>query len=507
MLLLALFLYLCFMKLSFTLHYRANWGEALHVLLFCQRADGHQYTENLPMETADGYTWSLYTHAHSSKHHAYEWLSYHYQVETADGQVLRKENVGHPRMYAYKGDHDYYFDDFWLEETLYDKYSKRLKTNKLNADKKVISKLCLPLFTHTLLFKVVATGLKTGEALAISGNHPALGAWDTSHLLPMISVGREEWMLSMDVYAAEQVLEYKYVVVNQATGELKYWEEGTNRVVSRMPSGYNEVVVLNGGVFRRKEEKRVAKMVVETEKPEVLANLADSGQISITDFEWLAKAEMPALRYKTYIFDLDGTLLDTLEDLAASCNYALRANGMAERTLEEVRRFVGNGVKKLMERAVPGGLENGKFSKTYADFRTHYLIHSLDTTQPYDGILGLLATLKARGAKLAVVSNKFYAATQELCRHFFGDTIAVAIGERETIRKKPAPDTVLEAMKQLEADAKTTVYIGDSDVDIITAHNCGLPCISVLWGFRDKEFLLRHGATTLVSRPAEILSL
>lgn len=209
--------------------------------------------------------------------------------------------------------------------------------------------------------------------------------------------------------------------------------------------------------------------------------------------------------YSTYIFDLDGTLLSTLGDLAASCNYALRTNGMPERTTDEVRRFVGNGVKKLMERAIPGGLQNPKFDQTYADFRQHYMKHNLDTTKPYDGIMPMLEELRRRGKKVAVVSNKFYAATQELCRHFFGDLVPVAIGEREDIRKKPAPDTVMEAMRQLGVTADGAVYIGDSDVDIETARNSGMPCISVLWGFRDREFLLEHGATTLVEKPEQIL--
>ena len=210
--------------------------------------------------------------------------------------------------------------------------------------------------------------------------------------------------------------------------------------------------------------------------------------------------------YNTYIFDLDGTLLSTLGDLAASCNYALRTNGMPERTIDEVRVFVGNGVKKLMERAVPNGEDNPAFEKTYSDFRKHYMEHNLDTTKPYDGVMDLLKELNSRGKKVAVVSNKFYAATQELCRHFFGNLVQVAIGEREDIRKKPAPDTVIEAMRQLGVTTEGAVYIGDSDVDIETARNSGMPCISVLWGFRDRDFLLQHGATTLVDTPADIRS-
>lgn len=209
--------------------------------------------------------------------------------------------------------------------------------------------------------------------------------------------------------------------------------------------------------------------------------------------------------FDTYIFDLDGTLLSTLNDLATSTNYALRWAGMPERTTEEIRMFVGNGVKLLMERAIPNGINNPKFEETYAKFREHYLEHNLDTTSPYEGIPALLRELKRRGKKLAIVSNKFYAATQDLAKHFFPDTIEVAIGERETIRKKPAPDTVLEALRQLGASKEGAVYIGDSDVDIMTAKNCGLPCISVLWGFRDKDFLIQHGGTIFVNKPSEIL--
>ncbi len=209
-------------------------------------------------------------------------------------------------------------------------------------------------------------------------------------------------------------------------------------------------------------------------------------------------------QYSTYIFDLDGTLISSLEDLAASTNYALRTHGMPEHTVEEVRMFVGNGVKKLMERAIPGGLDNPKFDDTYHTFRQHYMKHNLDQTRPYPMVMEMLERLNREGRKVAVVSNKFYAATQELCRHFFGDLVQIAIGEREGISKKPAPDTVLEAMRQLGVKPEECVYVGDSDVDIDTARNSGLPCISVLWGFRDKDFLLAHGATTFISDPMQI---
>lgn len=218
------------------------------------------------------------------------------------------------------------------------------------------------------------------------------------------------------------------------------------------------------------------------------------------------------MKYNTYIFDLDGTLLDTLQDLANSVNYALRQYGLPEHSLDDVRRFVGNGVRLLMERAVPDGAQHPQFEAVFATFRQYYMEHSLDTTRPYDGIVETIHELKQRGCRLAVVSNKMMAATQELVAHFFPE-IEVAIGEHEAagIRKKPAPDTVYEALRQLglvvggfPAD---TVYVGDSDVDIATARNSGLPCISVLWGFRDKPFLLEHGATTFVSTPQELLTI
>ena len=215
------------------------------------------------------------------------------------------------------------------------------------------------------------------------------------------------------------------------------------------------------------------------------------------------------MSYQTYIFDLDGTLLDTLGDLAASVNYALRTHGMPEHSIDDVRRFVGNGVRKLMERAIPDGADNPRFDETFATFRQYYMAHSLDTTRPYEGIPETLATLKVRGCHLAVVSNKMMAATLALCHHFFPDTIEVAIGEDEAagIRRKPAPDTVFAALKALGVGKEDAAYVGDSDVDIQIARNASLPCISVLWGFRDRDFLISHGAQTFITHPAELLFL
>ena len=213
-------------------------------------------------------------------------------------------------------------------------------------------------------------------------------------------------------------------------------------------------------------------------------------------------------RKKAVVFDLDGTLLYTLEDLKNATNYALKQNGMPERTLDEVRRFVGNGVKLLMERAVPDGADNPKFEKTFSDFKEYYEAHCNDNTAPYDGIMELLKELKLNGIKLAIVSNKLDPAVKELNQLYFKEYMTSAVGEMEEegIRKKPAPDMVQKALKELQVSADEAIYVGDSDVDIATAKNSGLECVSVTWGFRDVEFLKEHGATNLIDEPVELLN-
>ena len=216
----------------------------------------------------------------------------------------------------------------------------------------------------------------------------------------------------------------------------------------------------------------------------------------------------------TVIFDLDGTLLNTLEDLADSTNYALSINGFPPRTLEEVRTFVGNGVGRLIHLAVPAGTPEQAEAKCLADFRAHYLLNMEHKTAPYPGILTLLDHLRDAGLGLAVVSNKFDGAVKGLCAAYFGARIPVAIGESLAVARKPAPDAVLRALVELEADPQgavylgcdpaRAVYIGDSDVDILTAQNAGLPCISVAWGFRSREFLLAHGAKHIADSPADL---
>lgn len=208
--------------------------------------------------------------------------------------------------------------------------------------------------------------------------------------------------------------------------------------------------------------------------------------------------------YKLAVFDMDGTILDTLEDLKDSTNFALQKCGYPTRTYDEVRRFVGNGIRKLIERAVPEGLSVEEIDRVHEVFTEHYKVHCADKTKAYDGIKPLIEKLRANGVKTAVVSNKADYGVQELCKEYFDGLFDYAVGEKEGIRRKPAPDSVNEALRVLGIDKSEAVYIGDSDVDFETAKNAELPCISVLWGFRDEEFLREKGATLFVHDPAEI---
>lgn len=208
---------------------------------------------------------------------------------------------------------------------------------------------------------------------------------------------------------------------------------------------------------------------------------------------------------KAIIFDLDGTLLNTLEDLKDAVNYALAQKGMPQRTLEEIRQFVGNGIRNLMIRAVPEGEKNPDFDEVFADFQAYYGIHYKDKTCAYDGIFSLLEELKERGIGMAIVSNKIDSAVKSLNQDYFSRYIRIAIGETAQIARKPAPDTALAALKELGVSQEEALYVGDSDVDIMTAANAGLRCISVTWGFRDREFLLTHGAQMLIDCPEELL--
>ena len=207
---------------------------------------------------------------------------------------------------------------------------------------------------------------------------------------------------------------------------------------------------------------------------------------------------------KLIIFDMDGTILDTLEDLKNSLNFALTANDMPERTLDEVRRFVGNGIGKLIERGVPNGSTPQQIAGVQAAFFPHYTLHCNDHTRPYDGIVEVIAALRKAGYLTAVVSNKADFAVQDLCKIWFDGLFDVAVGEREGLRRKPAPDSVFEVCKLLNVSVEESVYIGDSEVDYQTACNAGMDVISVEWGFRDAAFLKEIGAKKIVSTPREL---
>lgn len=214
-------------------------------------------------------------------------------------------------------------------------------------------------------------------------------------------------------------------------------------------------------------------------------------------------------RYDAVIFDLDGTLLDTLDDLMDAANYALAQMGWPSRSREEIRQFVGNGVALLMERSVPAGTSADDTARALAIFKDYYEVHKRDRTAPYPGIPELLRSLRAKGCRLAVVSNKFDAAVKELMEDYFPGLLHAAAGENEAagIPKKPAPAMVLRALEELGVAPDRAVYVGDSDVDLQTAKNAGLPCISVTWGFRERDFLTAHGATLFADAPADILAL
>ncbi len=204
------------------------------------------------------------------------------------------------------------------------------------------------------------------------------------------------------------------------------------------------------------------------------------------------------MKYKLIIFDLDGTVLDTLEDLYNSVNFALKSNKLPERTMCEVRQFVGNGIRLLIERAVPDNTDEAVTDKVFSDFKEHYAVHSMDNTKAYDGIGELLDRIKKEGIKTALVSNKADFAVQKLIKIFFDGKFDFVLGEKEGINKKPAPDMVCKALEELSEACENSVYVGDSEVDIETAKNSGIDIIAVDWGFRDKEYLIQCGAKETV---------
>ena len=209
----------------------------------------------------------------------------------------------------------------------------------------------------------------------------------------------------------------------------------------------------------------------------------------------------------TIVWDMDGTVLNTLIDLRDSVNYVLRKYNMPEHTIEEYRRYFGSGIRYALECAVVDGTPSETINEMLPIFKEHYDVHCLDNTCPYDGILDAMKKLKEKGYKMAIVSNKIDSAVKELNEKFFKEYVDVAIGETPGTKRKPAPDMVEQALNKLGSTKEEAIYIGDSEVDLQTAINSSLPCISVLWGFRDRDYLIEQGATTFAETPEELVQL
>lgn len=209
----------------------------------------------------------------------------------------------------------------------------------------------------------------------------------------------------------------------------------------------------------------------------------------------------------TIVFDMDGTVLNTLDDLTVSMNYVLDKFGYPGHTVEEYRLFFGNGVKEALRLALPEDVPSEIIDDMLPIYKEHYDAHCLDKTRPYDGVVEVMKELKQKGYKLAIVSNKIDSAVKELNQRFFADAVGIAIGEKPGVNRKPAPDMVEAALKELGSTKEEAVYVGDSEVDFMTAKNSKLPCISVLWGFRDKEYLIEQGAYCFAENPEDIISI
>ena len=212
------------------------------------------------------------------------------------------------------------------------------------------------------------------------------------------------------------------------------------------------------------------------------------------------------MRFEAVVFDLDGTLTDTLADLANSVNYALSEFGFPARSMDEVRSFVGNGVRRLIYRSVPESTPDDVSEKCLEVFKEYYKNNSCVFTKPYEGITEMLSDLRIRGIKTAVVTNKMHSAAVDIVEHFFGNLIEFTVGQVDGMAQKPQPDGIYLALEKLGVSKENAVYVGDSEVDCVTAQNAGVPCIGVTWGFRDREVLEAHGASSIVDKPQEILN-
>lgn len=213
------------------------------------------------------------------------------------------------------------------------------------------------------------------------------------------------------------------------------------------------------------------------------------------------------MKYTTIVFDCDGTLLDTLTDLRNAVNYVLRAHDLPERSVPEVKAALGNGVAHLMRQSLPDSISEAEFNTYLDEFKAYYGEHLQDYTAPYSGMLDVLDTLRAKGYKLAIVSNKIQEGITPLNKEYFGDRLPVAIGERPGLQRKPAPDMVLQALKELGSTQDESIYIGDSEVDVATAKNSGLLCIGVTWGFRDEQLHKDLGVTHIARKAEDIVTI
>ena len=213
------------------------------------------------------------------------------------------------------------------------------------------------------------------------------------------------------------------------------------------------------------------------------------------------------MKYTTIVFDCDGTLLDTLTDLCNAVNYVLRAHDLPERSVSEVKAALGNGVAHLMRQSLPASISDDEFTNYLDEFKAYYGEHLQDYTAPYPGMLDVLDTLRAKGYKLAIVSNKIQEGITPLNKEYFGDRLPVAIGERPGLQRKPAPDMVLQALKKLDSTQSESIYIGDSEVDVATANNSGLLCIGVTWGFRDEQLHKDLGVKYIARKAEDIVTI
>ncbi|MBE6783833.1 MAG: HAD family hydrolase [Ruminococcaceae bacterium] len=211
--------------------------------------------------------------------------------------------------------------------------------------------------------------------------------------------------------------------------------------------------------------------------------------------------------YKLIIFDLDGTLLDTLEDLVDSANAMLSHFGFEKRTVDEIRQFVGNGMRNLVERCLPYKIAEDEYEKCYEFFRTSYNKNMQNKTKPYDGIIELLEKLQSMGIKSAVVSNKNDDAVKKLCSDYFGNLVSAAIGRKDGIPAKPDPTMVFSVIESFGVEKEDCIFVGDSDTDILTAKNAGLVSTGVLWGFRDRKVLAQAGADIIIEKPEDFIDL